>query len=89
MEKASARLGNVQELLKNTIFIQQQIKYEQSRRFEVSDYIFSSTKFFYSFSFCFVSSFFFCSWNFDSLVNASQTHTQPPKSSIFSKSRKG
>ena len=33
MEKASTRLNNVQELLKNAIFLQQQIKYEQSRRY--------------------------------------------------------
>ena len=32
MDKASSRLSNVQELLKNAIFLQQQIKYEQSRR---------------------------------------------------------
>lgn len=31
MEKASLPLSNVQELLKNAIFLQQQIKYEQTR----------------------------------------------------------
>ena len=33
MDAASPHLTNIQELLKNAIFIQQQIKYEQSRRF--------------------------------------------------------
>ena len=32
MEKALPHLNNVQELLKNAIFLQQQLKYEQSRR---------------------------------------------------------
>jgi len=32
MEKASPHLNNIQELLKNAIFLQQQIRYEQSRR---------------------------------------------------------
>lgn len=32
MDAASPHLTNIQELLKNAIFIQQQIKYEQSRR---------------------------------------------------------
>lgn len=36
MEKASSRLSNVQELLKNAIFLQQQIKYEQSRSWALS-----------------------------------------------------
>ena len=32
MEKALPHLNNIQELLKNAIFLQQQLKYEQSRR---------------------------------------------------------
>lgn len=32
MDRASPHLSNIQELLKNAIFIQQQLKYEQSRR---------------------------------------------------------
>ena len=32
MERAAPHLNNVQELLKNAIFLQQQLKYEQSRR---------------------------------------------------------
>jgi hypothetical protein len=32
MDQASPHLNNIQELLKNAIFIQQQLKYEQSRR---------------------------------------------------------
>ena len=32
MERAAPALGNAQELLKNAIFLQQQIKYEQQRR---------------------------------------------------------
>ena len=32
MEKALPHLNNIQELLKNSIFLQQQLKYEQSRR---------------------------------------------------------
>ena len=32
MEKALPYLSNIQELLKNAIFLQQQLKYEQSRR---------------------------------------------------------
>jgi len=32
MDRASPHLNNIQELLKNAIFIQQQLKYEQSRR---------------------------------------------------------
>lgn len=32
MERAVPHLNNIQELLKNAIFLQQQLKYEQSRK---------------------------------------------------------
>ena len=32
MEKASPHLNNIQEMLKNAIFLQQQLKYEQTRK---------------------------------------------------------
>ena len=32
MDKAAPHLNNIQELLKNAIFLQQQLKYEQSRK---------------------------------------------------------
>ena len=32
MERAAPHLNNIQELLKNAIFLQQQLKYEQSRK---------------------------------------------------------
>ena len=32
MEKATPHLKNVQDLLKNALFLKQQIKYEQQRR---------------------------------------------------------
>ena len=32
MDRAAPHLNNVQELLKNAIFLQQQLKYEQGRR---------------------------------------------------------